>query len=107
MSAVVFAALAAGVGLGLMLVAAGLTGRPVLASAGDVGAVRVLKGVGLARLAGHQREMGRDHPPARGAHGIRHRFHPRRKRRDGGRRRAATGLRAFGVQKIVLQIDND
>jgi Flp pilus assembly protein TadB len=52
MSAAVFGALAAGVALGLLLVAAGLTGRPVLASARDVGAARVVTGVGLARIAG-------------------------------------------------------
>jgi len=50
MSAFVIAALAAGVGLGLLLVVAGVSGRPVLEGIGG-GARRVIGGPGVTRVA--------------------------------------------------------
>jgi hypothetical protein len=50
MSAAVLAALAAGAALGLLLVVAGLTGRAVIAAAGEGPNTRLLKGPGLARV---------------------------------------------------------
>jgi Flp pilus assembly protein TadB len=52
MSVVVLAALAAGTALGLLLVAAGLSGRAVLTPASEGRAARVLRGTGLARVGG-------------------------------------------------------
>jgi tight adherence protein B len=52
MSVVVLAALAAGAALGVLLVAAGLTGRSVLASVSEGRSAHLLQGTGVARVAG-------------------------------------------------------